>query len=610
MTTMCRPVLFLALRSGLRPHTRSGTRRRIHPPPLTARVAIPAACAAVLLTACKGPLDPAGSIAPTLEELRQVDEVNLESYSRSPPGTVEEATRQTIEQLAERPAPPATLDLTLADVRGAALANNLDLQVQLVAPAIAEASVDREQAKFESTFFGSARHTDTDSPTEFATESSQADIDAFDLGVSIPLRTGGTLTLDAPLGRSDTNNAFSLLNPAYNTSLAFSISQNLLRGAGIETNEFSIYAAESERTIVNAQTRLEAIRILANADRSYWLLYAARRDLEVARQRYDLARQQLQSARHKVDAGDAPELEVTRAESGLAESLETILVADTVLSRRQRDMKLFMNRPDLPMESATELVTATEPNPLHLDLDPVQLGEIAVANRMEMLELELRLALDAATIRFERNAALPLLVLDYSYSLNGLTGSYGDSYSQIRDSRFNDWTVALRAEVPIGNEAAKARVHEAVLARVQRLATREQRKGAILQEVYNAVDLLEQNWQRILAARAATILAGRTLQGEQRQFEVGVRTSTDVLDAATRLAEAQFREVQALTDYEIARVDIAFGTGTLLGYGKVRWAPIDVPEDKNYLPKPRYGDDVPLRGYGAEEAPADRVGEN
>ena len=113
-------------------------------------------------------------------------------------------------------------------------------------------------------------------------------------------------------------------------------------------------------------------------------------------------------------------------------------------------------------------------------------------------------------------------------------------------------------------------MRRAILERNQRLSTRDLRRLAIQQEVYDAVDQLNQNWQRILAARNEAILAGRTYKAELRQFELGVRTSTDVLDVADRLAQAQSREVEALADYEISRVDIAFATGTLLGHGRVQ----------------------------------------
>jgi len=407
------------------------------------------------------------------------------------------------------------------------------------------------------------------------------------------LRTGGRIIVDLPFGRSDTSFAgqdFSTFGgTSYDAALQFSISQELLRGAGIDTNTYSIKVARYQRKITDAQTKLEAIRILANADRAYWLVYARRRQLDVRIQQYELAVEQLEKARRRFDAGAAPELDVTRAESGVAASLEDIIVAETILKRRQRDLKRIMNRPDLPLSSPTSIITTTQPDPVFLDLDPVALGEYAVANRMEMLELEFRLAIDAVTIDLEKNSALPLFTLDYSYNIQGRESSWGGALDQISNRTFTGWSVGINAEIPIGNEAAKARVHRSILARLQRLSTKELRRLSILQEVYNAVDLLNQEWQRILAARQAVILSGRTYQGEKRQFEVGVRTSTDVLDAAARLADAQSSEVQALADYQIARVDIAFGTGTLLGYGRIIWTPIDLPDGQENPAKARGG---------------------
>jgi len=188
-----------------------------------------------------------------------------------------------------------------------------------------------------------------------------------------------------------------------------------------------------------------------------------------------------------------------------------------------------------------------------------------------MLELELQLAVDRETIDLRRNQRLPLLTLDYAYNVNGLGGSFADAFDQFPPRTFDDWTVGLNAQVPIGNEAAESRFRQALLTRVQRLATKEQRVVAIRQEVLDAADTLREAWLRILAARREVLAATRTLEAEQRQFDVGASTSTDVLDAQSQLALARFREIQAVTDYEIAQVDLAFATGSLLGFGQVDW---------------------------------------
>ena len=68
-------------------------------------------------------------------------------------------------------------------------------------------------------------------------------------------------------------------------------------------------------------------------------------------------------------------------------------------------------------------------------------------------------------------------------------------------------------------------------------------------------------------------LAARLLAVEQRRFDQGLSTSNDVLDALTNLANAQSSEVAAVTEYQIAQVDIAFATGTVLGASRVVWEP-------------------------------------
>jgi outer membrane protein TolC len=323
------------------------------------------------------------------------------------------------------------------------------------------------------------------------------------------------------------------------------------------------------------------IRELANVDRTYWRLYAAREFLDVTVSQYELAREQLERARRRVRAGDAAEVEVIRAESGVAERLEVIINAVNDVRNAQRELKRVINLPGLDVGSVTMLIPASSPDPVPYALDPGVLADAGVQNRMEMLEIELRLAQDLSTIDFAKNQALPSFVLDFQYTVNGLGPTYNRSVSVVSDMEFRDWFVRGTFEVPLGNEAAESRVHQAILRRLQRLSSKAARELAIRQEVHSSVDGLQASWQRILAARQAVILAERTLQAEQNQFRVGARTSTDVLDAATRLADAQASEIRALTDYQIAQVELAFATGTLLGASRIEWTPLDPrgPED-------------------------------
>jgi len=525
------------------------------------------ACALFSLTGCK-PAQPEEkfykmNVAPQM--LREIQTLELK------PAGHEMQTRPVPD--ANQP-PPAELQFTLEQCRALALENNLDLKAQLISPAIAAERISEEEARFEAALVSNLSYSKSDTPTSTTLASSKVDTSNMDLGVKVPLRTGGTLTFDLADYRGKTNNIFSTLNPAYASDLSLSLSQPLLRGAGTRANTHAIRLAAYDRQITDARTKLEVIRTIAAVDRLYWRLYAARRELEVRKKEYDLAQAQLEQARRFVDSGERAQVEIVRAEAGVAQRLEAIILAENNLRDTQRDLKRALNKSDLQMQTPTTLVPATQPDPVRYELQKEKLVQTALDSRMELLELELQIAQDVSTVDYMRNQALPLVTLDYTYNVNGLGPTRDKSYDLLFDKRFEDHRFGLQLLVPLGNEAAESRLRQAFYLRRQRLASKEGRESTIELEVLNAIDQLEANWQRVLAGRQRTILDGRLYEAEKRQYEIGLRTTTDVLQAQTTFADAQSAEILALAEYQIALVDLSYATGTILGAAKIRWEPI------------------------------------
>jgi len=486
-------------------------------------------------------------------------------------------------------APPEKIELSLEQSRALTLENNLQLQAALINPAIAGAQLSAEEAKFEASFFANANILELDQPQGRAVfidgllvptiNPSQVERFQGDLGVRVPLRTGGTVTFDMADTQTEHLHVIAPFNPSYENNFSLSLSQPLLRNAGQRANMYSIRIAAYNRDITDARTKLDVITALAAVDRVYWRLYAARRELEVRRQQYELAQAQLERARRLVEAGQRAQVEIIRAEAGVAEQLQAIIISDNAVRDREREVKRVIHKAGLDVQTPTVVVVTTAPDPVRYTLDRAQLVRAAIENRMELLELQLQLLQDASTIDFARNQTLPLATFSYNYVINGTGDSRHDSLDLLFGTDFTTHSAGLQLVVPIGNEAAKSRLRQYIYQRRQRLTTRASREDVIRQEVLNAVDQVEANWQRILAARQTTILNGRLYEAEQRQFEQGLRTSTDVLDAQIRFANAQSSEIFALADYQISLVDVAYATGTLLGSAKVRWEPIVPPTD-------------------------------
>ena len=501
--------------------------------PSTGGLALTAALGLLLTVGCDGILKPKTPYwRPAPEQVGVISPVDLTTRSTAPLEGPDEAMEAALANRLPITTPEESRTIGIAEVRRAVIEGNLDLGTELISPEIARANLGAEEAKFESTLFAGYTRNDQGVITNLE-QGEPTSSDEFLAGIRLPLASGGTITVDTLATQSDLGSGFPGGQVApWESNLRFSISQPLLRGAGA-VNTASIRIAKWNRDLADARLKLATIRILADADKAYWRLYEAWRELEVRKSQYERATSQLERAQRRLDAGDAPEIDVIRARSGVGSTLESIIRADASLRQRQRALKRLMNLADLPIGSETAIIPETQPNPIRIELDGGALAAEAITNRMEMLELEIQLAIDATTVDIRRNEALPVFAFDYRYSIQGDDQTFDAAYGALGDS--DSHRIGVNGEIPIGNAQRENRLSAAILQRVQRLATRAARGQAIESEVFDALDRLRQAWQSILAARLETVLAARTAVGEERQFEVGIRTSTDVLEAQISL---------------------------------------------------------------------------
>ncbi|HEX4413319.1 MAG TPA: TolC family protein [Lacipirellulaceae bacterium] len=539
-------------------------------------------------------------------QLRTIDGIALDKESTSPPKTLSEVAakdskagaKTSTEELPPLPesdlsksglaesatpkkpaVPPADrIVLTLADARASALEANLDLRVQEVNPAIARQAISAEAGKFESTFRTTYQRERLDPPPGILFGGvPDTTFDRFTNTITQPLTTGGQFQVLHNVTKSDINvpDVFD----AVNTDLGVTYRQPLLRGFGYQVNTASIQVARAQSGIADTQSKLTAIRVLADVERDYWNLYAARQLLDIALEQLDLAKKQKVVTDKLVAAGVFTSVEQLVAESGVLVRENAAIQAETNVRVAERDLKRIMQRPDAPVNSATKLELATEPNPLGLEFDREELADRAVHNRMEIVELTLQLLSQSIQRQAQQNATLPSLDLTANLDTLGLDTSYSKSMDVLSTNNFGDRAVGVALEVPLsGNVTAQAQLRTVELQMMQTRLQQDQVSVQVTQEVYDAIDRVEQNWQRIVATRQAQFAAERAYDGQVRLQEAGRQTVTDVLVALQNLGDAKAQAVQAITDYQTAKVDLAVAAGTMLGYGQVDWSPCCGPQ--------------------------------
>ena len=478
--------------------------------------------------------------------------------------------------------------ISLADVRHKALVNNLNLKVNQFDPKIANEKLNIERAKFDNIIFANAKYGRKDFPkqsadlTQLSTDNTALNnqvvklnslaqkTELFDaeLGIKIPLRTGATVVLSTPFTNKEGLSRFG--KDEYNSALRFSVSQPLLRNAGILVNEASINIADLQLQSQQARTRLQSIRIIAIIDKAYWALNQAWVELEIRTQQYQYASENLNMVKKRVQEGLSAAVEINRAEIGVADRMEQLILASTNLQLAERQLKYFLNDSAFTLESDNGFIPETNPSLVQYGFDTNKLIEQALSARLDLLDLELKLSEDVIRISYLENQTLPIFTLDYSYgALSNTNSSFSNSLNQL--GRFDDWYVGFKFEIPVTNEARKAHLNQAVEQRLQRLSNKSLQTLTVKKEILDALDIQNQHWQRILTMRQQVIIAGLNYEAEIKQFKEGLRTMTEVLEMLTRLGEVQMKEIKAVTDYQVAQIDLAFATGTLLGYSQVNF---------------------------------------
>ena len=438
-------------------------------------------------------------------------------------------------------------------------------------PAIAEALYDAERNKFQTIIGATSSHNKSVDAVRKGTS-----VSSVEPYVSVPLRTGGFAKLSMPFTTIDNDSQINLLYPpdqTYMTSLKMSVSQPLLRNGGIDINNASIRQAGLAMRQTDARTKITAIRILAEVENAYWNYYLAYENLKIQIQQYEYALEQVRVAKRLVEEGVRTKVEIVRAEAGVARRFDSVIRAETNRRIVERDFKRVMNDPALKIDSETIIMTETQPTPVSLTFDRDKVEKLAFDNRMELVDNEIQEMVNSITVDVKKNQLLPEVNLNFNYTFLSSKPKFTQTLDELFNETLSGYTVGLDLSYPLGNRVQEAGLQEAVLRKTQTLATRARLELAIRQDVNNAMDAIEQNWQRVLSNRKAAILSAEAYESDKIEFQYGNVTTIDVLVSLTSLTDARSAEIQSLTDFQRSLVDLAIASGTVLGRGGVIWEP-------------------------------------
>lgn len=393
-------------------------------------------------------------------------------------------------------------------------------------------------------------------------------------------KTGTNIVGSISSTKSSTNSSFNFFNPYFDSTLSFQITQPLLRGAGVFVNAAPLVIAR--RTLQQSRASFEAQvnDAIFQVVTQYWAVVQAHGTLQVEQDSLNLAEASYEHDHRALELGALPPLDIYRSQSEVAARRLQAIQGEYALKQTEDDLRLTIGANQDPAIHALDLELTEKPEPAG-ELESINAEEAlqsALARRPEIEVTGDAIANDETSIGVAHNGLLPNLSLAGFYQSTGLGGNqydlntgalvsqggFGSSFGQLTGFGFPGYGASLTLNLPIRNRGAEANLGAALVSRRRDLYAARQTREQITLQVNNAVRQLEEAKMTLEAGKLSYDLAQKSLAAEQRKYELGAETNFFVLDAQSRLAQANLDLLQTQVNYKIALAAVQHATGDLL----------------------------------------------
>ena len=468
------------------------------------------------------------------------------------------------------------LNLGLEDCIAKALKNNLNVAVERFNPGLADIQVTKAREFFMPSLqlnYGSNRQA---SPSYWFLQGSGtsiSDLASYGVTVAESVPTGGNLSVSLQSYRSETNQAFQLINPRYGSTLQFSLTQPLLRNFGPRMARRGIIQAENNLNQAQLQLRSTMQDTVYLVQQTYWNYYFAVENYKVKMQSLGLARDLLAKNKKEVEFGQLAPIEILTAESVVAQRDADLIQAEGVINRSEEVLKSIIN---LAAEGEARRVKVLPADKLEYAESHVALEQAmkeAMERRPDLMILKKGLETKELNLSVAKNQMLPSLDFQVAYSSPGISGDLliyqnNDAFSGIVIGKqkgsasgafndafkflYNNWNIGLTLSVPLSSLLTRADLSYARMDFSQTQVRIKSLEQQIELEVSDALRTIETNAKRVDALRVSRELAEKTLDAEEKKLKVGLSTNYFVLDFQEKLSTARSEELRARIDYVLA----------------------------------------------------------
>ena len=460
-----------------------------------------------------------------------------------------------------------TLELAMVDCIAMALKSNSEISIKRITPYIEDNNILIQKARFEPhfTFDGSLSNSVEQDPVTYLDANMlKTRTGVFDFGYNQKFTTGADLELDFLNMRTNSNSPTFVPNPAYESDAQISITQPLLKGAGVGVNTADFRIAKNNKLKSVQDFKTEVIRVLTNVKKSYY-------DFQYSREQYIVAQKSLARVedlhninKKKYAKGLASDIDIIQSEAEVARISQALYEAESIMKLAEDNLKLITNLVDDPAlwNARIVLLEGLDYDKSVVDLPEAIRTAFIYRPDYEAAKIDLR-SRDIAIV-VTSNGMLPTINLLASFGLNGLDAIYAKDLANIGGGKYNNWTVGFSVDVPLIGDENRGKYERSKSEKEQALLAFQRLEQKIILDVRNVVRDIDINYRKLEASKISKESEDLNYAAQELRFSAGLVSTLDIVIYQERLARAEVSYVKSIIDYNVSLIELSRAQGTML----------------------------------------------
>ncbi len=347
---------------------------------------------------------------------------------------------------------------------------------------------------------------------------------------------------------------------------SLTVTQPLLKGAGIDVNRAPIRIAELQEKINQLTLKSTVIDTVTNIILAYRALLEAQEQLVIAKDSLDRSREQLAINQELIDAGRMAASEIVQTQADIADQQVGLLQAEQ--TRNSAQLALLQL---LAMDLHTNVVAGDPLKVQHVSIDLDHAIAMARDNRPDYLSQTRAVEQARQNLLVAKNNELWDLsvVGNVEHTTSRGLAPINPATGLAANVAGTGASGGVELTIPIWDYTLEQAVVQAsTTVRTQEVQLKNLGQQ-IEAQVRDAVQGVELSWQRVETARLARDLAAKTLDLEREKLKVGRTSNFEVLSFETNLRSADSQFLGAEIGYLNALTQLDQQLGTTLDTWKI-----------------------------------------